>query len=377
MSDYGLDVYCGDGLKLLSTAEMGLAFRLQGTGSFTYGTLPNYASQAEFPTSPDCPGWSSELDSQAVVNMFHAASVTWVPEPVFNVYQRHRNGQLSITYANKHISTCSTAVYGLTNTVGGAAYTEPAQSGDSYGFVHEGSLIGLAHDVDSMCLHQKYEIQAIALSSGKGMSFLGGRKHVQLFVVPLLSEKSLIAIKPHSAWVGVGLFARTPTHEIYIIHSPFAKLQTVTVYVYDTLQTGTTPAIPSEFGIEVFSKNGLCFSSRNPPLLPLFVSTSASLHSVPTTNYPIACVFSTFSSQYFYQPRGRTNPELLAYLFNGVRWNAEGILEHARMGFLSRTKLGRSVSGASLYTMASYDEQVSVAPINNNQPGVFMGVVAY
>ena len=383
MSDYGLEVYCGDGIKLLSTAEMGVAFPLVGAGNFSYATAPNSLSQVEFPRSPVIGGWPESATNESIKQVFDSMPHDWVPAPIWSTVSSYRGSSAPwISYGGNHISGCSEPVLGLSNTLNGGTAPATPELADTYGVFAKDSLVNLASTLNHLVLVKVETLSGLSFPAAYWTNMTGFRRTPQLLVVPLLTANTTIALKTIESGVSVGLLARTPNYEVYILHCDSSAPCGVRVYTYDTLDVAVAnnPSGHAEYGIEVFEGNAVRFSSRHPPLLPVFVSTYQALNNVPAQDVRLACVFSSISMVTQYIERSRRVDEEINMVFNGVKWESDGKMLRARMGFASRTKMGKSVSGATLSRMVSFDEAYQPSNntvLNTDRPGAFMTVTAY
>ena len=135
---YGIEVYLGSGVKLLSTTEMGVAFDIDKSGqNVDYSWTPNKYSQVEFPLSPIMGYWADS--EQGVVDQFNDATNDSAAHQLCeNTYTPG-----SISYANRHIVSSTASLLGLTNTINSPAKSIIQPSAPTYGFWGQGSLISI------------------------------------------------------------------------------------------------------------------------------------------------------------------------------------------------------------------------------------------
>ena len=389
MSDYGLEVYCGDGLKLLSTAEMGLAFDLVRNGlDVNYASSPNKYSQVEFPLSPVISQfWNSTADG--VVSQFRGGFEDHLVDYMYS------SGTLA--YNNGHISRSSGPLLGLTNTIGSQNGGSVEGYQESIGIFAKDSLVNVASNLGCYFLTEKSEISSIKMYRKRGShNFASPMMH--LLLVPILSPDDVIALypTPNSPTFSIGLYTRTPALEIYVI---FSEAEAVTLTVYRYSKNFITP-IYGEYGLEVFNQQSQrIFSSANSPLLPIFVTNSRSINTLPEYSYNLACVFSRVDGFVYHQFRSGDSRGTACCMFNGISWGGARQWTSQMMGFsegpgftmgtldeVTWDRIDRSRGNWNNVEWSAYNTQRTLpyfAPYYGISKqsmldiGAFMGVVAY
>lgn len=318
---YGIDVYLGSGVKLLSTAEMGVTFDIKKSGNAVeYTQIPNKFSQVEFPLSPIM-GYYAGTE-QGVINQFNAASSRSLAHKLCdNTYEPG-----SISYGGKHIVKSTANLLGLTNTINSPATSVINPDVPSYGLWGEGSLINVMQEVSAYMLKSIYVKRSHRMWRKLGKDkFKSPTMHLLILQV---DQNEIAALHPadFSKPFSIGLFSKTANQEIYVIFSE-ADYIDMQVQVYSKYPGA--PLYP-DYGIETYRADGSkTFTSQNPPLLPIFVTNSSSINSIPSTSYKLGCVFSRVDT--FVYGRGRDSSACC--VFNGISWVNENKWSSAMMGF--------------------------------------------
>lgn len=394
MSDYGLEVYCGDGLKLLSTAEIGLAFWLTEGAAYSYDQIPNSFSQVEFPTS------------NIVTNSFgsgltYSDLFRWVGQHEWVTLGSWQSPEVdnsvphagTLSYANNHIVRSSTRLLGLSNTINSPLNVPITLKTDTYGLWGNDSLISLATGTPSLHLLSKQTLQSVRWKRTNGTAEYRDPSYqpvAHFLIIALPSPTSILALRPTNLGVPLGLWSRTPTHEVYVLHSE-ADTELVDVYYYDTFEKVQIPALNADYGLEVRAETGQGFKSTNPPLLPLYVATFGGMQNSIGSQYNVACVFSNVASLSTMKTLNPWQTFTRVMAFNGVKWDSPARLSREHMGFSSS---GWWTFGAYNTSYKNYARQSTGGNYNSERhghslratsisdgyldaPGVFMGVVAY
>lgn len=391
---YGIDVYLGSGVKLLSTAEMGVAFDIQKSGSdVEYTQIPNKYSQVEFPLSPVM-GYYADTE-QGVIDQFNAASSRTLAHKLCdNTYEPG-----SISYGDKHIVKSTANLLGLTNTINSPATSVINPDVPSYGLWGEGSLINVMQEVSAYMLKSNYVKRShrMWMKLGK-VKFKSPTMHLLILQVDQ-SEVTALYPADFSKTFSIGLFSKTANQEIYVIFSE-ADYIDMQVQVYSKYPGA--PLYPG-YGIETYRADGSkTFTSQNPPLLPIFVTNSSSINSIPSTSYKLGCVFSRVDTFVF----GRGRDSSACCVFNGISWVNENKWSSAMMGFteggqsdpqnssqscnfwmgtfdsatwdwMANIRPGTTESGYVRYSLPYFAKDFKIKKEDMLGIGVFMGVVMY
>lgn len=393
---YGIDVYLGSGLKLLSTAEMGVAFDITKSGiNVEYSQTPNKFSQVEFPLS-SIMGYYADTE-QGVIDQFNSAnSNTLAHKLCDNIYEPG-----SISYANGHIVKSTASLLGLTNTISSPVSSLINPEVPSYGLWGQGSLINIMQEVSAYMLKSSYIKRSHRMWMKLGtVKFNSPVMHLLILQVDQNDITSLYPAdfsKPFS----IGLFSKTANQEIYVIFSD-ADYIDIQVQVYSKYPGA--PLYPG-YGIETFRADGSkTFTSQNPPLLPIFVTNSNNINSIPSAGYKLGCVFSRVDSFIF--RRGNTDGSSAACVFNGISWVSENKWSSALMGFteggqwdasnssrrfkffmgtfdsatwdwMANIRPGTTESGYVRYSLPYFAKDFKITKEDMLGIGVFMGVVVY
>lgn len=391
---YGLDIYLPSGVKLLSTTEMGVAFDIAKSGqNVDYNNIPNSYSQVEFPLSPIMGFWADS--EQGVVNQFNdATSEDAARKLCENTYTPG-----SITYTNGHITNTTANLLGLTNTINSPASPLIQPKMSNYGFWSKGSLINVMQDMYAYMLKSTYTQRSrrMWMKLGK-VKFNSPTMHLLVLNV---SQNEVAALYPadFSKAFSIGLFSKTASQEIYVIFSE-ADFIDIQVQVYCKLPP--TPIYPP-YGFETYRSGGsITFTSRNPPLLPVFVTDSASINSIPSAGYKLGCVFSRVDTFVY----GRSSGATACCVFNGISWVHGSKWASAMMGFtgggdwsstdksrqyrftmgtfdsntwdwMSSRKANTTESAYVRYSLPYFAKDRGINKDALTRIGVFMGVVVY
>lgn len=387
MNLYGGEIYLGSGVKLLSTAEMGVAFDIERQGqNVDYSTKPNAYSQVEFPASPIMGFWA---DSEEGIHWQF-----WNESPGYLTDYTYVPGKLK--YSGKHISQSTAHLIGLTNTLGSPTppLINPPQQ--RYGFQNEGSLLDVIQDISTYSLKASYVKRSRKMWRERAGPNKIDRPAFHLLVLPVLpGELSVIYPAEFSKAFSIGLYAKTYKNEIYAIFcDEWIDHVDIQVQIYSRYPGGGV--FPS-YGIETYRADGsLAFSSRNPPLLPMFVTNSEHINGIPQANYRLGCVFSRVDSFVHDQFMDINSYErgTPACIFNGIRWISPSKWKSELMGFTSGGNGGYSFNMGTLdyetwwrlkrpkvdwkeydyvaYSLPRFTERSDMVKI-----GVFMGAVVY
>ena len=321
---YGIDIYLGSGIKLLSTSEMGVAFDIQKNGeNVDYNGKPNCYSQVEFPTSPIMGYWADT--EQGIIDQFNAGNGddSRTRELVDNTYYMTK-----LEYTNGHITSAEVNLLGLTNTIGSSASPLVKPQAQNYGLWHEGSLLNVLQDVSAYRLKSNFIKRSRRMWQKLGIhKFDSPTMH--LLVIPI-KQNEIAALYPvdFSKPFSIGLYAKSYTHEIYVIFSE-ADYIDIQFQIYSL----SPDAVYSGYGLETYRADGsIAFSSKNPPLLPIFVTNSESINLIPPANYRLGCVFSRVDTFVYGQGQDPFywNP---GCVFNGINWVSGSQWASAFMGF--------------------------------------------
>lgn len=326
MNLYGGDIYLGSGVKLLSTAEMGVAFDIVKQGqNVDYSTKPNAYSQVEFPGSPIMGFW---VDTEDGIRWQFDNADTWdLTDYIFYPGK--------IKYSGKHISQTTTHLIGLTNTLGSPTPTLINPPQQRYGFQNEGSLLDIVQDVSCYCLKASYVKRSTKMWPQMYAPYKIPRPTFHLLVIPALAD-DLCVIYPadFSKPFKIGLYAKTDKNEIYAIFCDDSiDFIDIKVQVYSRYPVrGVFPS----YGIETYRADGsLAFSSKNPPLLPVFVTNSEHINGIPPANYQLGCIFSRVDSfvHCHFKPHNYFERGTAACIFNGISWTSPTKWKSELMGF--------------------------------------------
>ena len=327
MNLYGGDIYLGSGVKLLSTAEMGVAFDIVKQGqNVDYSTKPNAYSQVEFPESPIMGFWVDTEDG-----------IRWQ-------FDKERSRNLTsyiyypgkIEYSGRHIVKSTAHLIGLTNTLGSPTppLINPPQQ--RYGFQNEGSLVDIIQDVSCYCLKASYIKRSTKLWPERLVRTQKPspipRPTFHLLVIPALAD-DLCVIYPadFSKHFKIGLYAKSDKNEIYAIFCD-KSIDFIDIKVQVYSRYPVRGVFPS-YGIETYRADGsLAFSSKNPPLLPIFVTNSEYINGIPPANYQLGCIFSRVDSFVHAQFKGQWDGTA-ACIFNGISWTSPTKWKSELMGF--------------------------------------------
>lgn len=395
MSDYGLEVYCGDGIKLLSTAEMGVAFWLNGGDAYAYDQQPNSFSQVEFPTSKvvtDSFGASlsyNDLFGWLGGGRGYVELGKWQSSEIANSIP-HAG---TVNYGANHITRSSTRLLGLSNTLNKPINKPINTDIETYGLWNTDSLISLTMSTSSLHLVGRQTVQSVRWKRTNGDSNYRDPPYqpvAHFLIIPLLSPTLILALRPHSFGVPLGLWCRTPTHEVYVLHSE-AETELVDIYYYETFENILGPVLSADYGLEVTGNSGRGFKSTNPPLLPIYAATFNGMPTPIWSQYKVACVYTNVASLSTMKVLDPWKNVTRVMAFNGVKWDSSGTVSREHMGFsasgwwtfgtyntsyknYARRDMGgkynRELNGHSLRSTA-------LSNAFFDAPGVFMGVVAY
>lgn len=331
MNLYGGDIYLGSGVKLLSTAEMGVAFDIVKQGqNVDYSTKPNAYSQVEFPGSPIMGFW---VDTEDGIRWQFDNGITLDLTRDLTSYIYYPG---KIEYGGSHIVKSTAHLIGLTNTLGSPTppLINPPQQ--RYGFQNEGSLLDIVQDVSCYCLKASYVKRSTKMwPERRGPNKKPNqipRPTFHLLVIPALAD-DLCVIYPadFSKPFKIGLYAKTDRNEIYAIFCDKSiDFIDIKIQVYSRYPIrGVFPP----YGIETYRADGsLAFSSKNPPLLPIFVTNSEHINGTPPANYQLGCVFSRVDSFVYAQFKGPWDGTP-ACIFNGISWTSPTKWKSELMGF--------------------------------------------
>ena len=327
MSRYGIKVRSG-GVELLDTNRMGCVFALDGN---THNSEHGRYSQVDFPlaTSFGARGVFGNYTTAAVVAAFdngygavnrgsggggliglHGAAESRYMDLVAGAAVEQK-----IVNSGRHILSSTHTVVGCSNNINGASnYEEIAKSlpRSDYGLVVRNSLIHLATSVKSYRLININEYTTSMIKrfrsytdpwqvhfsdSGNEKERLRAKmreytslaKDASVVSIPCSADE-ILAIKSLTHGAVVALFHKSPSHEVYICVSPSpVRLR---VYRYSK---SASPVIAQElFSSYAIQVKGTVstFDSRQPLMLPLWVSFSAAdIDTIPAT-YKTAVVFS-------------------------------------------------------------------------------------
>lgn len=354
---YGIDIYLGSGIKLLSTSEMGVAFDIQKNGeNVDYNGKPNCYSQVEFPTSPIMGYWADT--EQGIIDQFNAiisagdiknGRTTISRQLVDNTYSSGK-----IRYTNGHITYTTANLLGLTNTIGSPASPLIKPPAQNYGLWDEGSLLDLLQDVSAYRLKSNFIKRSHRMWKKVGAHMFDSPT-MHLLIIPI-QQNEIAALYPadFSKPFSIGLYAKSFTHEIYVIFSE-ADYIDMQVQIYSRYPGG---AVYSDYGLETYRTDGsIAFSSKNPPLLPIFVTNSESINLIPPANHRLGCVFSrvdTFVHSQWKDIYSGTP----ACVFNGISWVSGSKWASEFMGFTdggNASYVGASNSYNYTFWMGTFD----------------------
>lgn len=344
---YGIDIYLGSGIKLLSTAEMGVAFDIQKNGaSVDYNGNPNCYSQVEFPTSPIMGGYWADTE-QGIIDQFNAGGRTSISRQlVDNTYHRTQ-----LIYTNGHITYAGANLLGLTNTIGSPASPLIKPPAQNYGLWDDGSLLDVLQDVSAYRLKSNFIKRSHRMWKKLGVHMFDSPT-MHLLIIPI-QQNEVAALYPadFSKPFSIGLYAKSFTHEIYVIFSE-ADYIDMQVQIYSRYPGG---AVYSDYGLETYRADGsIAFSSKNPPLLPIFVTNSESINLIPPANYRLGCVFSrvdTFVHAQGADVYGGTP----ACVFNGISWVSGSKWSSEFMGFTDGGEVSPTGDFNYLFYMGTFD----------------------
>lgn len=345
---YGIDIYLGSGVKLLSTSEMGVAFDIQKNGaSVDYNGNPNCYSQVEFPTSPLTGGYWADTE-QGIIDQFNALTNPGNNGKILTSITRelvdHTYYRTQLVYTNGHITYAGANLLGLTNTLGSPASPLIKPPAQNYGLWDEGSLLDVLHDVSAYRLKSNFIKRSHRMWKKVGVHMFDSPT-MHLLIIPI-QQNEVAALYPadFSKPFSIGLFAKSYTHEIYVIFSE-ADFIDMQVQIYSLYPGG---AVYSDYGLETYRADGsIAFSSKNPPLLPIFVTNSESINLIPPANYRLGCVFSrvdTFVHAHWQDIYSGTP----ACVFNGISWVSGSKWSSEFMGFTNGGTSG-STGGSGTY----------------------------
>lgn len=392
---YGIDVYLGSGIKLLSTTQMGVAFDINKSGqNVDYSWSPNKYSQVEFPLSPIMNYWADS--EQGVVNQFNAANGS---DEVAHKLCESTYSPGSISYSNGHIVSTTANLLGLTNTIGSPAAPLVRPTVPTYGFWGEGSLISIMQEMSSYMLKSIYVQRSRRMWMKLGVvKFNSPTMHL---LVLKINQDEIAALYPadFSKAFSIGLYSKTATQEIYVIFSE-ADFIDMQVQVYNKYPS--TPIYPP-YGIETYRADGSkTFTSRNPPMLPVFVSNSTSINTIPSIGYRLGCVFSRVDTFVY----GRKSGANACCVFNGISWVHGSKWASNLMGFtgggewdprdksrqcafkmgtfdsstwdwMSSRSSGSKEANYVRYSLPYFAKDRGISKESLERVGVFMGVVMY
>ena len=353
---YGIDIYLGSGIKLLSTSEMGVAFDIQKNGeNVDYNGKPNCYSQVEFPTSPIMGYWADT--EQGIIDQFNALAnaggIGKICKSISRQLVDNTYYKGGIKYTNGHITYTTANLLGLTNTIGSPASPLIKPPAQNYGLWDEGSLLDLLQDVSAYRLKSNFIKRSHRMWKKVGAHMFDSPT-MHLLIIPTQQDE-IAALYPadFSKPFSIGLYAKAYTHEIYVIFSE-ADYIDMQVQIYSRYPGG---AVYSDYGLETYRADGsIAFSSKNPPLLPIFVTNSESINLIPPANYRLGCVFSRVDTFVHAQWKDIYSGTP-ACVFNGISWVSGSKWSSELMGF---TDGGDAYSSSSttydyIFWMGTFD----------------------
>lgn len=328
MSDYGLKVISG-GIELLDTNRMGCVFRLYGD---SHNVPHGRFSQVDFP-----------LPAPTAVNaIFGDYSMTSVVsafnDGYGNIWRGPRGGgsyglygaqaerylnlirsavvNQKLVSEGRHILSSSHPLVGCSNNINGASNYESIASGlptSAYGIFGKNNLLHLATSVNSYKLisiegystAQINTYRASADPDSLDFNDLGNRKNemrgrmrramgiardVSVISIPC-GQNEVLAIQCRTVGVSVALYHKSPYYEIYVcVGAPVAELR-VYRYTNDSSDTRIPEWFNSKYGVAI---NGSVskFDSRQPLMIPIWVSYSGEELNSIVSSYKTAIVFS-------------------------------------------------------------------------------------
>lgn len=220
-------------------------------------------------------------------------------------------------------------------------------------------------------------------------------------LVVRVGQDEVAALYPDdfSASFSIGLFSKTPAQEIYVI---FSEADYVDIQIQIYSKRPATPIYPG-YGIETFRTDGSkTFTFQNPPLLPVFVSNSGSINSIPSSSYKLGCVFSRVDTFVY----GRKSGSTACCVFNGINWVHGSKWASSLMGFtgggewnpsdksrqfsftmgtldsntwdwMASRDLNSKEGAYVKYSLPVFAKDRGITKEDLEQIGVFMGVVMY
>lgn len=327
MATYGIKVRSG-GVELLDTNRMGCVFALDGN---TYNSEHGRYSQVEFPLA-------TSFGARRVFGNYTTEAVVAAFDDGYGIVNRGPKGgslvglhaEAGLRYqdlvgaaaveqrmvsSGRHILSSTHTIVGCSNNINGASnYEEIAKSlpQSNYGLIARNSLINLATSVKSYRLIGINEYTTSMIKRFRSYTnpeqwrfsdydkvnarlwatmweYISLAKDASVVSIPCNPDE-VLAIKSLTYGAIVALFHKGPSHEVYICVSP-VPVQ-LRVYRYSKSESPViAQGLFSSYAIQVKGKVSI-FDSRQPLMIPMWISYSAvDVDTIPAT-YKTAVVFS-------------------------------------------------------------------------------------
>lgn len=328
MDDYGLKVISG-GIELLDTNRMGCVFRLYGD---SHNVPHGRFSQVDFPlpAAAEVNAIFGDYSMPSVVSAFNDGYGNVWRGPrgggSFGLYGEQAERYLRLVRSaavkqnlnseGRHILSSSHPLVGCSNNINGASNYESIAAGLStsdYGIFGKNNLLHLATSVNSYKLIsiEGYSTTQIntyrTVSDPDSLDFYDSgnskdkmrermkramelERAVSVISIPF-GPNEVLAIQCRTVGVSVALYHKSPYYEIYVcVGAAVAELR-VYRYTNDSNDTRIPKWFDSKYGVMI---NGSVskFDSRQPLMIPIWVSYSGvELNSI-VSSYKTAIVFS-------------------------------------------------------------------------------------
>lgn len=327
MDIYGIKVRSG-GVELLDTNRMGCVFALDGN---TYNSEHGRYSQVEFPLA-------TSFGARRVFGSYTTEDVVAAFDDGYGKVNRGPKGgalvglhaeaglryqdlvaaaavKQEIVNSGPHILSSTHTIVGCSNNINGASnYEEIVKTlpQSNYGLITRNSLIHLATSVKSYRLIGINEYTTSMIKRFRSYTdpeqwrfsdydkvnkrlqatmreYISLAKDASVVSIPCNPDE-VLAIKSLTYGAVVALFHKGPSHEVYICVSP-VPVQ-LRVYRYSKSESPViAQGLFSSYAIQVKGKVSI-FDSRQPLMVPIWISYSAvDVDTIPAT-YNTAVVFS-------------------------------------------------------------------------------------
>lgn len=325
MAKYGLKVKSG-GIELLDTNRMGCVFRLYGD---SHNVPHGQFSQVDFPLpAASVASIFGDYTTAAVVSAFNDGydfdknfdGINFYSSPeknerYLNLIRSARVTQ-QLTSDGKHISSSSHPLVGCSNNINGASNYEAIAAGlpkSAYGLFGKDNLLHLATSVNAYKLvavegyitsqintyRQVFDPNTIEFSDvgkTKEAARAAMRRAMEMeraasvISIPC-SPNEVLAVQCRTPGVIVALYHKSTSHEIYVCVGAHSAELRVYRYTNNPDEKRIPVHFNSKYGIKIKGTVSK-FDSRQPLMIPIWVSYSGPPLNFMVSPYKTAVVFS-------------------------------------------------------------------------------------